>query len=79
MEKSVNRVKLSETCKEQNVIVESSYGLDESDEEYFQAAEEESALDNLRDIVHQKVSLHHPIVCDTVNVCHLVQSDTSKS
>ena len=78
MEKSVNRVKVSETCKEQNVIVESSYGLDESDEEYLQAAEEESALDNLRDIVHQKVSLHHPIVCDTVNVCHLVQSDTSQ-
>ena len=40
--KSVNRVKLSETCKEQKVIVESSYGLDESDEEYLQAAEEES-------------------------------------
>ena len=71
-------MKLSETCKEQNVIVESNYGLDESDEQYLQATEEESALDNLRDIVHQKVSLHHPIVCDTVNVCHLVQSDTSQ-
>ena len=78
MEKGVNRVKLSETCIEQNVIVESSYGLDESDEDYLQAAEEESALDNLRDIAHQKVSLHYPIVCDTVNVCHLVQLDTSR-
>ena len=29
-------------------------------------------------IVHQKVSLHPSIVCDTVNVCHLVQSDTSQ-
>ena len=44
--KSVNRVKLSKTCKEQKVIVESSYGLNESGEEYLQAAEEESALDN---------------------------------
>ena len=52
------------------------HGLDESDEEYLQATEEESALDNFRDNVHLKVSLHQPIVCDTVNVCHLVQSDT---
>ena len=49
------------------------------DEEYLEAAEEESALDNLRDIVHQKVSFHHPIVCDTVNVYTLCSQTQPKS
>ena len=53
-------------------------GLDESDEEYLQAAEEESALDNIRDIVYQKVSLPQPKSVCHCECYHLVQSDTAQ-
>ena len=52
---------------------------DLSEEELQQnkiAAEEENTLDNARRTVSEQVGLRHPIVCDTVNLCNLVHSNS---